>query len=449
MSSITVTVSELTSEGTGLAFYNGKKVFVPGVFPGESAVIEPLVEKPGYISGKLLKITDKSPDRVPDFCAMRCGGCSFTGLSYEAELGFKSVFLLHLYEDLPGFSRELFMGITGMPDPFRYRNKAVYMGERDSDGRFVLGLYERDSHRIADIPDCRLEPVWMNRIRNGLRDLINGPDSDPGMAEFAGNFRYLFLRGQANGDSEASDTGRCAVLVLRQGFVPDPVLEYLRTAGISNIAVNRNSAPGNRIFGEEFQTLRGDPYAVMSLYDRHFLVRPESFFQINTGVTEKLYDKAIELLDPAPDSVIADLYSGIGTISFRLAGRVRMVYGIEAVPEAVRDAENNSRKFGIGNVRFYAGLVEEVLPKLVNGGAKFDGVILDPARKGLEESVINTLAALKVPGIVYISCNPKTQKRDVELFQKLGYRMECLYGFDMFPHTCHVETVVLLSRDKS
>ena len=114
----------------------------------------------------------------------------------------------------------------------------------------------------------------------------------------------------------------------------------------------------------------------------------------------------------------------------------------------MRDAERNSEIFGIGNASFYAGRVEDVLPELVKGGVRFDGVILDPARKGLEESVVNTLAALGVPRIVYISCNPKTQKRDMAWFIKRGYQLECLYAFDMFPHTCHVETVVLLSRAK-
>ena len=446
MSSITVTVSDFTVEGIGLGVYNGKKVFVPGVFPGETAVVESIVEKTGYISGKLLKIIDKSPDRISDFCAIRCGGCSFTGLSYEAELRFKSDYLLRLYGDLPGFTGALYRGVTGMKDPFRYRNKAVYMGGRDQDGRFVLGLYERASHIIAAIPDCSLEPVWMNRLRNGVRDFINGHDDDPEMTDFAENLRYLFLRGRAAGDSVVLDAGRCAVLVLRRGFVPEPVLRYLKTAGISNIIINFNSTSGNRIFGENFQVVSGNPYAVMPLYDRLFLVKPESFFQINTEITEKLYDKAIQLLNPAPDSVIADLYSGIGTISLRLSERVLEVYGIEVISEAVRDAENNSRGFGITNAKFYAGLVEEVLPKLVDEGVKFDGVILDPARKGLEESVINTLAALDVPVIVYISCNPKTQKRDIALFLKLGYRMDCLYAFDMFPHTCHVESVVKLTR---
>ena len=523
MSHITVTISELTSEGTGLGFLNGKKVFVPGAFPGETVTLEPVIDKPGYISGRLLEVHKRSPDRIPDFCPVKCGGCSFTALSYEAELRFKSAYLLNLFKDLPGFSEEKYRGITGMPNPFRYRNKAVYVagwdnaasgepelqnrkadtgneradirnerikgnssrkaadetedrneedGEnmgRDNNGhgRFMLGLYERDSHKIIAIPDCLLEPAWMNRARNGLRDLVNetisgGNSSAEDAREmkiFSENLRYLFLRGAPDGEkSGEADAAfrRCAVLVLRTGndaasssaAVPEAVLRLLEKSGIANIAVNFNNDPGNRIFGEIFQAVRGGLYAEMPLLGRVFRVRPESFFQINGEITGLLYDKAIELLDPAPDARIADLYSGIGTISFRLSERARETFGIEVVPEAVRDAERNSEIFGIGNASFYAGRVEDVLPDLVKGGVRFDGVILDPARKGLEESVVNTLAALGVPRIVYISCNPKTQKRDMAWFIKRGYQLECLYAFDMFPHTCHVETVVLLSRAK-
>jgi 23S rRNA (uracil1939-C5)-methyltransferase len=279
------------------------------------------------------------------------------------------------------------------------------------------------------------------------------------MKTFSENLRYLFLRGAPDGEKSGADNTtlrRCAVLVLRtrnddaasSAAVPDAVLRFLEQAGIANIAANFNNDPGNRIFGESFQALRGGLYAEMPLLGRVFRVRPESFFQINGEITGLLYDKAIELLDPAPDARIADLYSGIGTISFRLSERARETFGIEVVPEAVRDAERNSEIFGIGNASFYAGRVEDVLPDLVKGGVRFDGVILDPARKGLEESVVNTLAALGVPRIVYISCNPKTQKRDMAWFIKRGYQLECLYAFDMFPHTCHVETVVLLSRAK-
>lgn len=523
MSHITVTISELTSEGTGLGFLNGKKVFVPGAFPGETVTLEPVIDKPGYISGKLLSVQERSSDRIPDFCQVKCGGCSFTALSYKAELRFKSAYLMNLFKDLPGFSEEKYCGITGMPNPFRYRNKAVYVagwdnsasgepelqnrkagdewndrkpgdesGERkeghdskkagdkskkeqaenkgrnnNGSGRFMLGLYERDSHKIIPVPDCLLEPFWMNRVRNGLRDLINetiyGGNSlvgDPReMKTFSENLRYLFLRGAPDGEkSGEADAAfrRCAVLVLRTmnddaaspGGVPEAVLSFLEQAGIANIAVNFNNDPGNRIFGESFQAVRGGLYAEMPLLGRVFRVRPESFFQINGEITGLLYDKAIELLDPAPDAIIADLYSGIGTISFRLADRAGETFGIEVVPEAVRDAERNSEIFGIANARFYAGRVEDVLPELVKGGVRFDGVILDPARKGLEESVADTLAALRVPRIVYISCNPKTQKRDMAWFIKRGYQLECLYAFDMFPHTCHVETVVLLSRAK-
>ncbi|WP_406043977.1 23S rRNA (uracil(1939)-C(5))-methyltransferase RlmD [Succinimonas sp.] len=522
MSHITVTISELTSEGTGLGFLNGKKVFVPGAFPGETVTLEPVIDKPGYISGKLLSVQKRSPDRIPDFCAVKCGGCSFTALSYEAELRFKSAYLMNLFRDLPGFSEEKYRGITGMPNPFRYRNKAVYVAGWDNspsgepelqnrkagtgneradkrnerikgnysrkaadetedrkeepaenrgwnnngNGRFMLGLYERDSHKIISVPDCLLEPSWMNRARNGLRDLVNetisGRNSSGGdvreMKIFSEKLRYLFLRGAPDGEKSWEDDAafrRCAVLVLRTGndaatssaAVPEAVLSFLEQAGIANIAVNFNNDPGNRIFGESFQAVRGGLYAEMPLLGRVFRVRPESFFQINGEITGLLYDKAIELLDPAPEVRIADLYSGIGTISFRLSDRVRETFGIEVVPEAVRDAERNSESFGIGNARFYVGRVEDVLPDLVKSGVRFDGVILDPARKGLDESVAETLAALGVPRIVYISCNPKTQKRDMAWFIKRGYQLECLYAFDMFPHTCHTETVALLLKE--
>ncbi len=437
MSVVTVKIQDLTIEGVGIGFIGNKKIFVDGALPEETVTVEIILDKENYAQGQIKSIDSESPYRVQSFCSECCGGCSFKNFSYTKELSFKANYLLSLFKDLHSFSPEKFHGIEEMKSPFRYRNKAIYMASYD-DNIFNLGLYEKGSHKVVNINDCLLEQPWMNEIRNALRKYIQDANSID-VKEFGKNFRYLFLRGNNSFD-------RQAVIITRTNRVPKEIEDLLFNYGITNISININDSLGNSIFGKEFLVLRGNSTVAMSLYAQKYSLRPNSFFQINTEMTEVLYKSAIDLLEFSKDDVVLDLYSGIGTISFQIAPKVSQVIGIECVQEAVNDAKENAKLLEIKNADFFAGYVEEILPGLINKYGKISSAILDPARKGGEKSVLDTLKKSGIEKFVYVSCNPKSLKRDLVYAQEIGYKIEYIKGFDMFPHTAHVETVVLLSK---
>lgn len=424
-------ISELTSEGEGVAYEGDHKIFVKGAFLGENVEVELFGEKAKYSQGRLLKVIKPSVDRCESFCEVNCGACAFTSLNYAAELEFKKNIILNLFREIPDFTDSLFGRVLPMDDPFAYRNKAVYAcGE--SNGKVVLGLYERNSHKVIEISNCRLEQDWMNEARlivqNNITDALN--------------LRYLFLRGSNN-------TPKMAVLVCRSELTEiNEISEELAKIGIENVLLNINCSMGNRILGDDFRLIKGSDQIKLNLLGCDFMVKPDSFFQINSFQTENLYKLAVELLNPTKDENVADLYCGIGTISLYLSDKVNHVYGIECVETAVNNALENAKLSGATNVEFKYGLVEKELPKLIQNGEKVDCAILDPARKGCDESVFETLSNCGANRIVYISCNPISQCRDIIVAQKFGYKLEKVEAVDMFPHTSHVETVVLLSREK-
>jgi 23S rRNA (uracil1939-C5)-methyltransferase len=200
------------------------------------------------------------------------------------------------------------------------------------------------------------------------------------------------------------------------------------------------------IFGDRFTLLKGKPQITEEQNEVRFLVSPQSFLQVNPVQTRKLYDTAVRYLDPKPTETIADVYCGIGTISLAIARRAGKVIGIECVPEAIEDAKKNAALNGIGNAEFLCGLAEEALPKLVKSNLRPDAIVIDPPRKGCEEPVLKAIAESGVNRVVYVSCNPATLARDAKILISFGFRIEHVRPVDMFPHTQHVETVVLLSR---
>ena len=225
------------------------------------------------------------------------------------------------------------------------------------------------------------------------------------------------------------------------------IAQAIKETGVDNFLININDTPGNRILSDLNQVYNGSDRIEINLLGLNFLVHPNSFLQINLEQTAKLYTMAVDMLELNNNDEVLDLYCGIGTISLYMAQKAKKVYGIEYVQSAVDNAKSNAEKNNIQNVDFRAGLVEKILPQIIAEGHRITKAVLDPARKGCDDSVFKVLADAGVNIIAYISCNPKSQCRDVAVAESYGYRMKSLNAVDLFPHTQHTELVALLSKE--
>ncbi|MGN1394653.1 MAG: 23S rRNA (uracil(1939)-C(5))-methyltransferase RlmD [Succinivibrionaceae bacterium] len=443
---IELTIESLDKDGDGVGFYNSKKIFVKNAYIGELLKVSLYGEKEKYAQGKIEEILIPHKNRQESFCKNECGACVFTSLSYQAELSYKCNEIKKLFSDV--ICDVNLIEIIGMTDPFRYRNKAIYSClYNEKNGALDIGLYSRGTHNIVKISECVLEPFWINNLRNKIEEYFKNNKNCQSLAK---NIRSVFFRG--------TDLSKKICFLILQKF-DDAIFREFKIFSKDlceqdvNLYINVNNQKGNRVVGTEVfnsdaESVK-DAYIKLNLLGNSFFVDIFSFFQINIEQTEILYSKAIEFLKCDINDNVLDLYCGVGSISLSIAKHVKKVVGIECVKEAVENAKHNAKINNIFNAEFYCGLVEDVLPDLVgNNKIKFSAAILDPARKGCESSIFEVLHKHDIKNIVYISCNPETQHRDIIFAKKYHYNVKKMVLVDMFPHSRHVETVVLLSRNK-
>lgn len=445
-----LTVESVTSEGSGVAHLEGYTIFVPQTAAGDivRALIVKVKSRYGY--GKMLELLTPSPDRQTPPCNayQHCGGCQIMHLSYPAQLQFKSNQIRDALERIGGFSEIRDIPVEGMEHPFAYRNKMVFPVGEDENGQPVCGFYAQRSHRIIPLSHCSLgadgippilEAVLAYMKENHVRAYNE--------TQHLGLVRRIFIR-------TAKQTGEMMVVLSVNGTsVPQPekLVQQIREASgqVVSILLNCNTKRTNLVLGEENKLLWGKERITDTLCGITYEISPHSFFQINPEQTEKLYRKAISFAGLAGDEAVMDLYCGIGTISLYAAQKARHVTGVEIVPAAVEDARKNAERAGITNVDFYADSAEHIVPQLIQNGERPDVVILDPPRKGSDEKTLSAIVQAAPKRIVYVSCNPATLARDAKFLAQYGYRLEKAEGFDLFPHTVHVETVALLTHKKS
>ncbi|MGE5576360.1 MAG: 23S rRNA (uracil(1939)-C(5))-methyltransferase RlmD [Syntrophothermus sp.] len=459
---IELEITGLTHSGEGVGRREGFAVFVPGALPGERVKARITEVKKNYATALLDAIFQPSPERQEPVCPVfrKCGGCQLQHLKYEAQLSYKRQLVVDALNRIGklDLDRVVVHHTLGVADPFHYRNKAQYpVGFRG--GRVVTGFYTTRSHDIVPIADCRIQHPLNDQIAGVLRGLLEKYrvsiyDEKTGQ----GLIRHLFIR-------TAAATGEAmAVLVTNGRDVPhlDRIAAELmrEVPQVAGVVQNVNTQRTNVILGDYTRTVAGrdEIIDVLRLSEGggsgndaglKFAISARSFFQVNPVQTGVLYGKAIEYAALGGDETVIDAYCGIGAISLFLARRARFVYGIEEVAPAVEDARKNAALNGISNVEFITGKVEEVLPDLCRKGIRAEVIVVDPPRKGCEESVLRTFADMGPRRIVYVSCNPSTLARDLALLAGMGYETKEVQPVDMFPQTSHVECVVLMSNVKN
>jgi len=443
-----IDITGMTHEGQGVGRIEGLAVFTDGVFEGEQAEIRIIKLNKTYAVGKLISVLRPSPARVKPFCGQykRCGGCSLQHMDYGAQLAFKAKLVKDDLERLGGLKDVLVHDTIGMNNPFNYRNKAQYP-VAVSGASIITGFYAARSHEVIDSEECGIQDVLSNQVRNIVRQLI----IDKGISVYdettgKGLIRHIVTR-------VGFHTGEVMiVLVINGRSLPDGAAEELvrrligAALGIKSIYLNINKEKTNVILGPENILLYGSETIYDTIGKYKFMISPHSFFQVNPVQTEVLYSKALEYAGLTGSETVFDLYCGIGTISLFLSEKAGKVYGVEVVEAAVKDASRNASLNGVENAEFLAGEAEKVVPELYSKGVRADVVVLDPPRKGCEESLLLLLAEMQPQRIVYVSCNPATLARDLKYLDSRGYRATEAQPVDMFPWTGHVECVIMMSR---
>ena len=429
----------------------GFTLFIKDAVIGDTVQARVMKAKKSYAYAKLEKVLEPSPFRITPVCAFsrQCGGCQLQALSYDRQLEFKENKIRNNLIRLGGLTPErvdaIMEPILGMEDPWHYRNKAQFPFGTDRDGNVVTGFYAGRTHTIIPNTDCALG-VPENRqvleiiLAHMKRFHISAYDEQTGK----GLLRHVLIR-------KGFQSGQLMVcLVLNGSSLPEE--ETLADAlwqlpGMTSLSVNTNRERTNVILGKELRVVRGAGLIEDSIGGVTFRISPLSFYQVNPVQTEKLYSQALAYAGLTGKETVWDLYCGIGTISLFLAKQAGRVYGVEIVPEAIRDARENAQINGITNAEFFVGKAEEVLPeKYEREGIRADVIVVDPPRKGCDERCLETMVKMRPERIVYVSCDPATLARDLRYLREKGYEVVKVRGCDMFPGTVHVETVCLLSK---
>ena len=337
--------------------------------------------------------------------------------------------------------------IIGMEAPWHYRNKAQFPVGTTKDGEIVTGFYAGRTHLIVPVETCFIQHPENEKLMDIVRRWMNDHQvSAYDETTHKGLVRHIFTR-------IGKYTGEIMVcLVINGNKIPaaqDLIERLVQVPGMKSICLNLNREKTNVILGNEVKYLWGEHFITDFIGDVKYRISPLSFFQVNPVQTQKLYQTALEYGDIKKDEVVWDLYCGIGTISLFLAKHAKQVCGVEIVPQAIDDARENARLNGIQNASFFVGKAEEVVPQQYEeNGISADVIVVDPPRKGCDEKLLDCMVKMAPERIVYVSCDPATLARDLKFLEEHGYKVMKVRCVDMFPHSVHVETVVLLSQQK-
>ena len=372
--------------------------------------------------------------------AKKCSGCQLSNMTYEQQLDWKQKDVTKLLGNFGEVSR-----IIGADEPYHYRNKVQAVFRSDRSGRIISGVYQSSRNGIVGINSCLLDDQRADRIIVGIRELMQSfrlRPFDEGTGR--GFLRHVLVRvGKSSGEILVTLVGGTPVFPKKHDFVRALTAKFPE---ITTVTFSVNSEPEIMALGSRSEVLFGEGYITDVLCGKRFRISPQSFYQINHAQTEKLYSYAIEAARLRSTDVLLDAYSGIGTIGIIASDHVKQVQGIEYNAAAVRDAVSNCRENGLTRgIAFNRGDAGEFLQARAKLGTHYDAVILDPARAGADRRFLNALVKTAPERVVYISCNPATQARDLRTLVK-RYDIESIQPFDMFPHTRHVECVVSMSR---
>ena len=446
---VTLEIEDCGIDGEGIGKADGFTVFVKDAVIGDTVTAKIIKAKKNYGYGRLMEVLKPSPYRVEPKCefARQCGGCQLQALSYDQQLVFKTNKVKGHLERIGGFTDIPMEPIIGMDELFHYRNKAQFPVGRNKEGKIVTGFYAGRTHNIIENRDCALGVAENKEVLDRVIAHMEKYGIEPyNEATGKGLVRHVLIR-------YGYFTKEVMVcLILNGNKIPKEeqlVKSLCEIPGMTSITINVNKKHSNVILGEEIRLLWGQEYITDRIGDISYQISPLSFYQVNPMQTQKLYAKALEYADLHGQETVWDLYCGIGTISLFLAQKAKFVRGVEIVPAAIENAKENAKLNGLENTEFFVGKAEEGLPReYKKNGVYADVIVVDPPRKGCDETLLETMVEMNPDRIVYVSCDSATLARDLKYLCERGYELRKVCPVDQFGMTVHVETVVLLSQQK-
>ena len=446
---IELTIEGFNFPGKSWGMNGEKKVVMKNGLPGQRVLVN-IAKKRKKYEGRILEVLAKAPNEIPAACHVfdKCGGCSYQNLPYDEQLKLKESYVLNLLEQagIAGFAYE---GIVPSPEVFGYRNKMEYsFGDNEKDGPLMLGLHEQGSfYNIVKTDSCQITDEDFNQIQTAvLGYFAETGDSYFHKRSHEGFLRHLVVRkGKHTGDVLINLATTTQGTLDEAAFVKC-LLDLSLIGQIRGILHTQNDGIADVVKAETAKTLYGEDKIEDKILGLTFEITSFSFFQTNTLGAEKLYSVVRDFVGQEQNEVIYDLYCGTGTIAQVLAPVTKKVVGIELVAEAVEAAKANATKNGLDNCQFIAG---DVMVEVANLHDPADVIILDPPRDGIHPKAIFKILDFKPKTFVYVSCKATSLARDLPFFVAAGYEVKKVKLVDMFPHTGHVETCVLLSHKNS
>ncbi len=438
---IKVKCTGIDENGKGIVNIKGRDYFVSNLLEGETAIVE-VIQNKDITSVNVIKIEEESKDRVKPICPYysKCGGCQIQHLSYEAQGKFKQ----RLVEDLLGSYCKV-NDILTMKEPYNYRNKIHSTFSYDKRRQIISGIYQENTHDVIDIDRCLIQDRKADEIIETIKGFMRSFKMKPYDEDTGEGFlrHVLIKRG-------FSSNQVMVVLVVSSKIFPGKN-NYIKALlkkhpEISTIIMNINNRKTSVVLGNDEMVLYGKGYIEDTLCGIKFQISAKSFYQVNPIQTEILYNKGIEMAKLKGNETVIDAYCGIGTISLIISSKVKKVIGVELNKDAVKDAIKNARHNNIKNAYFYNEDAGDFMVRLANENTKIDLVIMDPPRSGSDERFLSSLVKLSPNKVIYVSCNPITQERDLRYITKNGYKVKEIQPVDMFPHTSHCEVVVKLEK---
>lgn len=443
---IVLDIVETEFPGFGVGFYEDKKVLVKGGLPGEK-VLAKITKKKTNVEAKIIEVLEEVDYKIEAPCAVFgiCGGCTHQFIDYKNQIKFKEQQVLKLFKDagIEGFE---YKGIQESPNVFEYRNKMEFtFGDFEKGGELTLGLHTPiKRNAVVSTTTCLLVDKDFRKIVNSTLEYFKSK----GLPHYntlshQGYLRHLVVR-------KAIKTGEILVNLVTTSQIEFDLSEYIEIlknnvydgelVGIINTI---NDSLSDAVKSDKVEVLFGRDYIVEELLGLKFKISPFSFFQTNTLGAEKLYSVVRDFMSDAKDKIVFDLYCGTGTIGQIVAQNAKKVIGVELIEEAVKSANENAKYNGLENCTFIAGDVKEVIKNI---NEKPDIIILDPPRPGVSPEALKYVINFAPKEIIYVSCNPKTLVENLKQLKENGYEVKALKIVDMFPHTPHVESVVLLNK---
>lgn len=431
-------------EGEGIAKIDDFTIFVNGTIKGEICKILIVKVNKSFAFGKLIEVIKKSENRVETDCITykRCGGCNLRHIKYEETLRIKKEIVQNLINK--NLNNKIDVNdVIGMENPYYYRNKLQHPVGKNKDGIPVMGVFANRTHEIIPTKECLIQNKKAQEVANTIFSFIkenNIPIYDEKTRK--DGIRHIIIK-----IGVLTNEIMCVIVTSQNNIKNEKELVNIiknKYSEVKTIVKNINDKNTNVILGDRNIILYGDGYILDKLDKYKFKISTKSFYQINPIQTEKLYKKAIEFANLDKKDVLCDLYCGIGTIGIFASNKVKKVYGIEIVEEAIEMAKENAKLNNVDNIEFIAGDVEVAFKKLLEDDeVKPTAIIVDPPRSGLDNVTISKILETEVEKLIYVSCNPATLVRDIKLLEE-KYVVKEIQPVDMFPYTSHVECVALL-----